>query len=77
MAPSTKPDPELLPIQRPRCPKCGARMLTTDLSPGPDGFESRTFACLRCNHTEKKTLASDPLKSVAVGWLSGELSRPT
>jgi hypothetical protein len=77
MAPLSKPDPELLPMQRPRCPKCRARMLTADLSPGPDGFESRTFECLRCNHTEKRILASDPLKSAAVGWLSGEPGRPT
>jgi len=52
-------------------------MLTTDVAPGPDGFESRTFECLRCNHTEKRILAPDPLKSAALGWLSGDLDRPT
>jgi hypothetical protein len=33
-----KPDPELLPI-RPLCPRCQARMLTVDVSPGPEGFD--------------------------------------
>ena len=72
-----KPDPELLPIQRPRCPKCQMRMLTIGIEDdAPDGFENRTFECLRCHHTETKLLAADPLKTGALGWLSGELGRP-
>jgi hypothetical protein len=81
MASSKKPDPELLPIQRPRCPKCQMRMRTAGVSDGPDGFENRAFECAKCGHkesktlTESRTLGSDPLKSDAVGWLSGELGR--
>jgi hypothetical protein len=48
-------------------------MITADVSPGPEGFEHRTFECLKCGHTESKVIACDPLKSDAVGWLSGEL----
>jgi hypothetical protein len=44
-----------------------------DVSPGPEGFERRTFECRKCGHTESKVIARDPLKSEAVGWLSGEL----
>ena len=68
-----KPNSELSPIGRPRCPRCQMRMLTADISPGPEGFEHRTFECRKCGHTEKKILACDPLKSNAIGWLSGEL----
>jgi hypothetical protein len=74
MGTAQKPDTELLlPIGRPRCPKCHMRMVTADVSSGPEGFEHRTFGCLKCGHTESKVIACDPLKSDAVGWLSGEL----
>jgi hypothetical protein len=71
-----KPDPELLPIQRPRCPTCQARMLALGVEDAPDGFESRIFRCGRCHRTETRLLAADPMKTGAVGWLSGELGRP-
>jgi hypothetical protein len=71
-----KPDPELLPIQRPRCPKCQAWMRTARVSDGPKGFENRAFECAKCGHTETRAFASDPLNSDALGWLSGELGRP-
>jgi hypothetical protein len=70
-----KPDPELLPVHRPPCPKCQRRMTTTAVSDGPEGFEHRKFECLKCSVTEIRTLASDPLKSDALRWLSGELGR--
>jgi hypothetical protein len=70
-----KPDPELLPIHRPRCPKCQMRMITAAVADGPEGFERRTFKCMKCAHTDDQLLVSDPLKSDAVGWLSGELGR--
>jgi hypothetical protein len=67
-------DPELLPIQRPHCPKCQIRMVTNAVSPEADGFESRTFECLRCHHVERRLMVADPIKSsAATGWLSGEL----
>jgi hypothetical protein len=68
-----RPDPELLPTQRPRCPHCKVRMLTADVTPGPEGFEQRTFDCRQCNVSEKKFLIRDPLKAGPIGWLRGEL----
>ena len=75
MASWRKPNPELLPVHRPPCPKCQRRMTTTAVSDGPEGFEHRKFECLKCSVTEVRTLASDPLKSDALRWLSGELGR--
>jgi hypothetical protein len=69
-------DPELLPIHRPRCPDCRARMITTAVSAGPEGFERRTFECAKCRHHEVRVLVSDPLRSGAVGWTRGELQPP-
>lgn len=71
----SKPDPELLPIQRPPCPKCQTRMVLTDSSPGPEGSDRHRFECRKCDHSETQMVASDPLKSDAVGWLHGELGR--
>jgi hypothetical protein len=71
-----RPDPELLPIQRPRCPKCQLRMVTIAATP-PDekGFESRTFECVKCHHVERRSMAADPFKTSAAGWLAGELGK--
>jgi hypothetical protein len=67
----------LLAIQRLRCPKCQLRMRLAHISPGPTGFEIRTFDCPKCDHIEKVAIASDPTKSGDVGWLVGELQPPT
>jgi hypothetical protein len=53
-------------------PKCQKRMRTTAVSDGPEGFERRRFDCLKCTVTEIRMLASDPIKSGAMRWLSGE-----
>jgi hypothetical protein len=66
----------LLAIQRLRCPKCRTRMVFARISPGPTGFELRTFDCPKCDHIEKIAIASDPMKSGDVGWLVGELRPP-
>ena len=66
----------LLAIQRLRCPKCHTRMMLSRISPGPTGFELRTFGCVKCDYVEKVAIASDPMKSGDVGWLVGELRSP-
>jgi hypothetical protein len=70
--------PPLSPIERPRCPKCAARMMLARISPGPaEGCECRTFECPKCDHMLTVTVAVDPMQSDdAVGWVAGELKPP-
>jgi hypothetical protein len=67
----------LFAIQQLRCPKCRARMKLACTSPGPTGFEFRTFDCSECDHAEQIAIPlDDPMKSDAVGWFTGELHPP-
>jgi len=68
----TRPDPEFLPIHRPRCPDCQTRMVTAAVSSGAEGFEHRTFQCPSCGHRETRVMASDPFQPDATGWSSDE-----
>ncbi|WP_334395225.1 response regulator [Bradyrhizobium sp. AZCC 2289] len=51
-------------------------MALARISPGERGFEERTFECSTCGRTETISIAVDPMKSDAVGWLAGELKPP-
>ena len=62
---------------RPMCPVCKHRMALARISSGERGFEERTFECYTCGRTEKISVAVDPMKSDAVGWLAGELQAAT
>ena len=46
------------------------------ISPGPSGYDLRTFECGKCEHVLKEAIATDPMKSDKVGWLGGELKAP-
>jgi len=61
---------------RPMCPTCKHRMRLARISPGPRGFEDRTFECATCHRIDKISLPVDPLKTNSVGWLAGELKPP-
>ena len=63
-------------IERARCFRCQARMMLERVSPGPVGFEHRLFECPKCDQVDLRLIASDPLKSNAVGWLAGGLRAP-
>jgi hypothetical protein len=67
-------EPSLLPIERPRCPKCQGRMMLARIEPGPDHSDLRTFECPKCERVVK-TMVEDPMKSGVTGWLSGELGQ--
>jgi transposase-like protein len=41
----------LLAIPQLRCPKCHSRMNLVRTSPGPTGFELRTFDCAKCDQS--------------------------
>lgn len=58
---------------RPMCPLCKHRMALARISAGERGFEDRTFECSTCGRTENISVAVDPMKTNAVGWLAGEL----
>jgi hypothetical protein len=63
-------------IERPMCLACKHRMGLARISPGKRGFEEHTFECSTCHRIEKISLAIDPLKTDAVGWLASELRPP-
>jgi hypothetical protein len=65
----------LMPIERPLCPRCRARMMLARISPAPGHKEKRMFDCPKCNFIDTVTVM-DPLKSESTGWLSSELRRP-
>lgn len=63
-------------VERPMCLTCKHRMGLARISPGKRGFEERTFECSTCHRLEKVSIAIDPLKTDAVGWLASELRPP-
>jgi len=68
-------EPSLLPIERPRCPKCQGRMMLARIEPGPAHSDLRTFECPKCEHVEKK-LGDDPMHSIKSGWQNSQLKAP-
>ena len=75
--PYTRPEPCLLPVRRPGCPKCAGRMMLVGIAPGPAGLELRTFECRNCNHGFTNAVVKDPMNTVTAGWITGELKAPT
>jgi hypothetical protein len=71
----TRPDPSLLPIERPRCPKCQGRMMLARIEPGPAHSDLRIFECPKCEHV-LRTTAEDPMKSGSTGWQHSGLKAP-
>ncbi len=59
-----RPEPCLLPIRRPGCPKCEGRMMLVGIAPGPEGLELRTFECRKCDHGFTNTVVKDPMDTV-------------
>jgi hypothetical protein len=72
--PYSRSDPSLLPIERPRCPKCQGRMMLARIEPGPAHSDLRTFECPKCEHVQKM-LVEDPMKSDN-GWHHSGLRAP-
>jgi Zn ribbon nucleic-acid-binding protein len=71
----TRPEPSLLPIEWPRCPKCHDHMTLARIEYGPNGSNVRTFECPRCEYVQKM-LVEYLLKSVNTGWMAGGLKPP-
>ena len=65
--------PSLIPIERPRCRGCQARMTLARIEPGPAGTVLRTFECPNC---ERVLLTEDdPIRSHRA-WLNSSELRP-
>jgi hypothetical protein len=69
-------DPSLIPIERPRCPKCQGRMMLARIEPGPVASDLRTFECPKCQHVHKVMVEPDPMKSSNAGWANSDLNPP-
>jgi hypothetical protein len=74
--PSRDPSPPLSLIERPRCARCGTRMVLLRIAPGPSGFDYRTFECGKCDNVDTKMVFRDPMKSDAVSRLTDCLKPP-
>jgi len=66
-------------IIRPLCPACQTRTTLARITPGPVGFDVRTFECPACDHVHQTVVELfDPMKSVRTNaWLRGQLLAPT
>ena len=64
---------------QPQCPYCQITMMLARITPGPSGFDIRTFECPTCDHVHQVVGGSvDPMKSPKTnGWLRGQLQAPT
>jgi hypothetical protein len=62
-------------IPRPPCPACQTTTMLARITPGPAGFDIRTFECPACDHVHQCVVQLiDPMKSKeTAGWLAGEL----
>ena len=69
------PEPSLMPIERPRCPKCQLRMMLVRIEARPAGADLRRFECRKCKQVDN-TLAEDPAKSIKAAWLNSALKPP-
>ena len=70
-----RPEPSLIPIQRPPCPMCQGRMMLTLIVPGPAHFDTRTFECSKCEHVHQ-VLVEDPLQPANTSWMAAGLKPP-
>jgi hypothetical protein len=68
--------PSLIPIERPRCPKCTNRMNLAQVMLGPKGFDLRNFECDKCDHVETRMVRTDPMKADSANWIHSALKPP-
>jgi hypothetical protein len=72
----SRPVPSLLPIERPKCPRCSSRMALAKAEHRPDHSEKRMFECDKCAFIDTR-IVPDPLKSAAVARLTSGLRPPS
>jgi hypothetical protein len=69
-----RPEPSLIPVERPRCPRCQNRMMFAFIMPGPPGYDVRNFECVKCDHIETRMICKDPMKAGSAGWANSDLN---
>jgi hypothetical protein len=47
----------MFPRSRPLCPKCAATTMLARITPGPSGFDIRTFECPACDNVHQLVVA--------------------
>jgi hypothetical protein len=52
------------------------RMVNTAVAATADGFEDRTFACMKCGHVETRRTLADPLASPAAMASTSASTKP-
>lgn len=62
--------------QRPRCPRCQARMAVQRIVPSRSGCEHWTLRCNTCGTIHEAQVSIDPMNSDALRWLGSELMPP-
>jgi phage FluMu protein Com len=69
----------MIAFHSPSCPKCRTMTTLARITPGPSGFDIRTFECPECDHVHQTVVELvDPMKSRKTnGWLMGQLQAPT
>jgi hypothetical protein len=68
-----------LPLRRTthrHCSVCQSPMEIQHITEARAGFEHWTLRCARCGHIDQVQMSTDPLKSDASGWMTGELRPP-
>jgi hypothetical protein len=65
-------------LQQIICPNCQSEMSLGRITPGPLGYDFRTFECPGCTHQLKTAVKlGDPMESkMTAGWLRGQLVTP-
>ena len=71
-----KPTSSLRRTTHRRCLVCQSSMEVQRLDEARMGFEHLTLRCTRCGHIDQVQMSTDPLKSDASGWMTGELRPP-
>jgi uncharacterized C2H2 Zn-finger protein len=71
-----KPTWSLHRTTRRRCVVCQSPMEVQRIVEARAGFEHWTLRCPRCGHIGQVQMSTDPLKSDASGWMTGELRPP-
>jgi len=69
-------DPSLLPIERPCCPKCHARMTLARIGSGPNGSDVWIFQGSKRKQVHK-IRAENLIESTKAQWHNGRLASPT